>query len=316
MNQKLLMLVAGLLVGGVAVYLVSKPNSAARMAEPDVVTAPEAGYDSSGDTRVTATPVRMIVTPPAPAAPVSAWARLAEKYGPEKTALASKITTDITGMINDGVELARVVARNSGSSNLTEAATKELLRGATRELALTPEQQAQASGFIRQAVEHRVVAVNDLLQAMSSEPEQIMELLLAGDALARQQISPEDYNMMTLATRTMLQQVGGFVTGRPLDGSAQTLIDPVVAAQLNAILTPEQQDKFAQLTATMAERALAREAAQARSGFPFKVGEIPVMELERLDQSVGSVRQMTEAARLMMDAMKGLKDANARTGTP
>lgn len=34
------------------------------------------------------------------------------------------------------------------------------------------------------------------------------------------------------------------------------------------------------------------------------------MELDRLDRSVASVKQMTEAARLMREAMKGLKEAN------
>ena len=54
----------------------------------------------------------------------------------------------------------------------------------------------------------------------------------------------------------------------------------------------------------------ARADAQNRSGAPFQPGQIPIMELDRLDQSVGAVKQMADAAKQMMEAMKGLKDAN------
>lgn len=41
-----------------------------------------------------------------------------------------------------------------------------------------------------------------------------------------------------------------------------------------------------------------------------------MVELERLDQSVTAVKQMTDAARLMMEAMKDLREADPSTTKP
>jgi hypothetical protein len=39
------------------------------------------------------------------------------------------------------------------------------------------------------------------------------------------------------------------------------------------------------------------------------------MQLDKMDQAVGSMMQMAQAARQMMDAMKGLKDARANANS-
>lgn len=250
--------------------------------------------------------------------PVSgAWARLAAKYGPEKTALSGKITSNLANVIEEGVDLANTAARGGGSGSLAEAASREAMRQLTNRLGLTLEQQQQASALIQTAVVQRVAAVTDLAGAMRAEPERLMETLLAGDALARQQIGQEEYDRLTLETRSMLQNVGGFVTGRPgAGGLAQMLGDEQMVAQFNALLTPDQQGVLAQMMAEANEQAQARQSRRRNNEMLFQNGNIPVMELERLDQSVVSIQQMAEAARMMMDAMKGLKDANALPTNP
>ena len=88
------------------------------------------------------------------------------------------------------------------------------------------------------------------------------------------------------------------------------------AAQLQAMLTPEQQAKLTEIAATANERIQARRARNVSNpGFSIQTGQIPVMELDKLDQSVAAVQKMTEAAKLMMEGMKCLKDSNPRTGT-
>lgn len=100
-----------------------------------------------------------------------------------------------------------------------------------------------------------MTAVTDLTSAMSTEPEQVMEMLLAGDALARKEISQEEYDQITQPTRAMLQSLAGFVAGRSgSGGAAHYLMDAETTAELNAILTPEQQTKLAEMTASMAQR--------------------------------------------------------------
>jgi hypothetical protein len=181
----------------------------------------------------------------------------------------------------------------------------------TTQLGLTEDQQEKASALIGSAVAERMNAVTELATAMRSEPEHLMELLLAGDALSRNEIPQDEYDKVTMATRTMLQNLGGFALGGPgAAGGAQLLGNEEVAKKLNAILTPEQQAKLAEMTAKATEQAQARRTRTGNAGMPFQNGQIPVMDLERMDQSVTSVKKMEEAARLMMEAMKDFRDAN------
>ncbi|MBE0543327.1 MAG: hypothetical protein IH623_18435 [Verrucomicrobia bacterium] len=321
MNQKILILGVGVLLGVAAVYVLtdrakqSEDTAATDLAastQEDTVSGP--ARDSLprrvAPPRLEETALRPAIieaTPP----PLSAWDRLAQRYGVEKTTLSSKITSNLTSVINEGIELANSAARNSGSASLAEAASKEMLRNASSQLGLTEEQHQQAAAVIQSAVNKRMTAVEDLTQAMSSEPEQIMEMLLAGDALARNQITQDEYDHITFQTRNMLQQMTGYITGRSAQSAdSQLLVDPETTAKLNAILTPDQQVKLTEMTAAFAREIQTRQASGNRAGMPFQPGQIPVMELERLDQTVASVKQMAEAGRLMLEAMKTMKEAN------
>jgi Spy/CpxP family protein refolding chaperone len=315
MNQKAILLVVGILAGvAVAVFvpkLMKSGDKPTQSEQTDVTANNTAPVVETTPTPAPA-PKPVVETKVRPAtktapAPVSAWARLAEKYGTEKTALSSKITSNLTSVINQGLELANTMATNSGSSSISEAASKGLLRNATTQLSLTEDQQQKAGAIIESAVNKRMSAVTDLTAAMGSEPEQIMELLLAGDALKQNQITQEEYDRITQNTRTMLQNMGGFVGGRPGASMAQIFGDEETAAQFNSILTPEQQTKLTEITKKLAEQVQARQ----NSGSPFQPGQIPVMELDKLDQSVASIQQMAQAAKMMMEAAKGLKDAGA-----
>ena len=320
MNQKLLILAAGILAGAAAVYFVPEatkgPVEVAAVAPaivpekaPPAPPAPPSPTPPSVEQEVALSPA----APKAAPAATSAWAKLAQKYGAEKTALSSKITSDITSVVNQGIELANTAARNSGSGSVAEAVGKEALRNASGQLGLTQEQEKQAGAVIQSAVEKRMAAVTDLTSAMSSEPEQMMGMLLAGDSLARNEITQAEYDRLTQPTRTMLRNLATFVGGQPGSGDVTQLLgDPQAAAQLNAILTPDQRNKLAEMTAKAAQDMQARQASQENGGLPFQPGQIPVMELNKLDRSVASVKQMADAAKLMIDAMKGLKEANTK----
>ena len=324
MNRNLLILVTGILIGVATVYLLFKgPQNIHQSAE--VESADLVSEDASitppleeprnlvpplAHEALVSQPVALAAAPP----PVSAWARLAEKYTPEKTVLSSKVTSNLTSLINQGVDLANTAARNSGSGSIAEAASKEILRNTASRLALTGEQQEQAAAVIQSAVNKRIAAVSDLTSAMSFEPEHVMEMLLAGDALARNQITQQEYDRIAEPTRAMLQNIAGYVTGQAGGNPSQFLMDEETLAQINAILTPEQQAVLAEMTASMAQRIQARQANRNLAGTTFQPGQIPIMELERLDQAVASMKQMADAARLMMDGMKGLKEANPTGG--
>jgi hypothetical protein len=90
------------------------------------------------------------------------------------------------------------------------------------------------------------------------------------------------------------------------------LLDSQTIANLNAILTPEQQTQLAGMIAAISQQTQAGQSAQAQggTGMGFQLGEVPIMDLNRLDQTVTSFKQMTEAGQLMLQAMKGLQQAN------
>ena len=114
----------------------------------------------------------------------------------------------------------------------------------------------------------------------------------------------------------MLKNVTSFLTGQPgAGGISQLMLDPTTATQLNAILTPDQQTKLAEMTAKLKQQIAAPQVDDANNAFQFQLGQIPVMDLGRLDQSVSSMKQMADAAKLLMEAMKGIKDANSPGGT-
>ena len=326
--KKTALLVAGAILAGTAVvYLFTKgtnkaddaspPEPHLTFAEPAAPVAVAEADDHLKPAPVHPEPKPAVAAQQATVTPPSAWSRLAEKYGPEKTALSARITSNITSVIDRGMELANTWATNSGSATVAEAASKQILRSATTQLGLSEDQQQQTSALIQNLIGKRMNAVTDLTSAMRTEPEQIMDMLLAGDALARGQITQQQYDEITLPTRTMLQNLSGFIMGQQpgATGIAQLVGDEATAAKLQAILTPEQQAKLTQIAATANERIQARRARNVNNpGLSIQNGQIPIMELDKLDQSVAAVQKMTEAAKLMMEGMKGLKEANPQTG--
>lgn len=312
MNNRILFLIGGLAAGGAMVYFLPRPageaSATAKQAPVTAVATPSPTVAS--DKPVTATPVAR----PAGAA-TGAWSKLAEKYGAEKAKKAQKISADLGDVIDEGMELANAMAKNTGAATPAEAASKEALKNLAPQLGLDEAQQEKASALIAGAINDRMGAVTQLASAMRSDPEPMMEMFLAGDALSTGEMSQAEYDQITQPTRTMLANMGGFVLGRP-GANGQLLGDEDFTAQMNEILTPDQQVKLTELTSQWTQQAETRGAGRDGGGLPFQNGQIPVMDLAKLDQSVGSVKKLAGAARIMMDAMQGLKEANPNLGVP
>ncbi|MBP7948723.1 MAG: hypothetical protein KA004_03635 [Verrucomicrobiales bacterium] len=316
MNNRILILIGGILAGGAAVFLFSKPSGepAPAAAGKPAVAVPQAG-PAAPEKKQSAPAPSAAETKTVPA--TGAWAKLAEKFGMEKTQKAKKISSDVADLIDQGMELANIGAKGSGASSVAEAASREAMRNLATQLGLNEEQQQKAGELIQGAVNERMGAITELASAMRSDPGQMMEMFLAGDALSRQEITQAEYDQMTQPTRTMLENIGGFMMGRPGAGGSQILGDEALTGQLNALLTPEQQTKLGELTTQWTEQAQGRSNRRGGANLPFQNGQIPVMDLDKLDQTVGSVKKMAGAARTMMEAMQGLREANpGLPGTP
>ena len=228
----------------------------------------------------------------------SAWAKLTEKYGDSRTKLSKKITEDISKMMDDAMDLTDMGARLAGSESAAEMATGQTTNALARRLGLTDEQKEKASEIVGKRVSERFDAVRELSSAMNEDPSAMMETILAGDAYSRGEITEDQYNEITGETTSLLKNVAGF------GGRGAEFSDPLLASELQPILTAEQQQKLSELT----EQSQARANGRGSGGMPFQDGTLPAMDLEKLDTSVQSAQKLTGGLRAMMEGFSELQN--------
>ena len=311
MNRKLAWILAGALMLAAVIVFALRAGSGRRQA--DAAAPPPARPAAAPATQGTA-PTRGDAAAAAPAAKPRArtqgsWPELAAKYGGSRTNLAKKVATDLADVLDQSLELADMGARMGGSTSAADAASKGMVRGLARRLNLTEDQQAQAEELVRGAVEKRLAAVKDLASSMHGDPGAMMEMFLAGDATARNEMTREEYDEVTGDTRRMLEDVGGFVLGRTPDRLGGPLVgDQQFNQQLADILTAEQQQQLSAYTAEQAAEQAARQENRAdRPGLPLQDGSIPAMELEQLDQAVSSAKQMAGGMHQVLEGLQNLQ---------
>lgn len=237
--------------------------------------------------------------------PESAWAKLTEKYGDGRTKLSKKVTEDISKVMDDAVELADMGSKLAGGTSASDLAATQAANALSSQLNLTDEQKAKATEIVKKRVTERMDAMKELSSAMHDDPSAMMETILAGDAFSRGDISEEEYNAASGETLGLLRSVAGFGFGGPEGGGSQ-LADPELTSELQTMLTPQQQTQLADLVAKAQVNA-----AQADPGkLPFQNGNLPPMDLEKLDQSIQSAQKLTGGIRAMMEGFQGLQELN------
>lgn len=241
--------------------------------------------------------------------PKSAWAELTEKYGDSRTKLSKKVTEDIVKVMGEAMELADMGAELAGSKSATEMASKQTLNGLSSRLGLTDDQKAKATEIVQQRIAGRMNAMKELSTAMSEDPGPMMETILAGDAFSRGEITQAEYNSASQDTLELLKNVSGFAFGGP--GGRSQLSDPLLAEQLQSVLTAEQQQQLAEIVKQAEEKAA--QAGPAR--MPFQDGTLPAMDLEKLAASMQSAQKLTTGIREMMEGLKGLQQLNPPAGS-
>lgn len=311
MNRKLAWILAGALMLAAVVVFALRAGSGRRQAD---AAAPPPARPAAAPATQGAAPTRGDAAAAASAAKSrprtqGSWPELAAKYGGSRTNLAKKVATDLADVLDQSLELADMGARMGGSTSAADAASKAMMRGLARRLNLTEDQQAQAGELVRGAVEKRLAAVKDLASSMHGDPGAMMEMFLAGDATARNEMTREEYDEVTGETRQMLEDVGGFVLGRTPDRLGAPLVgDQQFNQQLADILTAEQQQQLSAYTAEQAAEQAARQENRAeRPGLPLQDGSIPAMELEQLDQAVTSAKQMAGGMHQVLEGLQNLQ---------
>lgn len=312
MNRKLAWILAGALMLAAIIVFALRAGSGRRQADAAAPppARPAAAPATQGDAP-TRGDASAATAPAAKGRPRTqgSWPELAAKYGGSRTNLAKKVATDLADVLDQSLELADMGARMGGSTSAADAAGKAMVRGLARRLNLTEDQQAQAEELVRGAVEKRLAAVKDLASSMHGDPGAMMEMFLAGDATARNEMTREEYDEVTGDTRQMLEDVGGFVLGRTPDRLGAPLVgDEQFNQQLADILTAEQQQQLSAYTAEQAaEQAARQENRDDRPGLPLQDGSIPAMELEQLDQAVSSAKQMAGGMHQVLEGLQNLQ---------
>ena len=234
----------------------------------------------------------------------SSWAKLTEKYGDGKTKLSKKITQDMAGMLDDAMDLADMGAELGGATSARALASKQALDALTAKLGLTEEQKTKVADIVAERVGRRMDAVKELTTAMRDDPGGMMETILAGDAYSRKEITEEEYKQASEETLAVLKNVSGFaLSGR---GAGSDITDPLLAEQLRPVLGTDQQKQLDDLM----QQAEAAKANSSRPEMPCQNGNLPAMELEKLDQTMASAQKLTTGLKAMMEGFKGLKSAN------
>jgi len=231
----------------------------------------------------------------------SSWATLTEKYGDSRTKLSKKVTEDISKMLGDALDLADMGSKLAGGQSAAGMASGQATDALARELGLTDEQKAKAAEIVAKRVSERFDAVRELSSVMNDDPSAMMETILAGDAFSKGKITQEEYDEISADELGILRNVAGLGLGG--GGGASGLSDPLLPAQLQPLLTPEQQRKLAELS----EQALASSKQGDAGGLPFQNGTLPALDLEKLAASVQSAQKLAGGLRAMMEGFGELQ---------
>jgi hypothetical protein len=303
MNQKNLMIAGAglaLLAGGIYLGTTMGQKNASTPEAAAAAAAPAAANVNTGGAGNSAAPAAGAKASSNDRAGDGSWSKLTEKYGDGRTKLSKKITQDMAGLMTDAMQIADMGAALGGAKSAKELAIKQATDALASRLGLTEEQKAKAAGIVESRVGERMDAVTELAGALEADPSGMMETILAGDALKRGEITQEEYDTISADTLSVMRNVSGFAfSGR----GGNDLTDPLLAQQLQGILTPEQQQQLAGIV----QKATDAQASNPQQ-MPFQNGNLPVMELEKLDQTMASAQKLTTGLKAMMEGLQGMKD--------
>ncbi len=227
-------------------------------------------------------------------------AALTEKYGDGRTKLSKKIALDMAGLMKDALELADLGAAMGGSASAKEMAIKQTTDALASRLKLTEEQKVEVKAIVEKRVENRIAAAHELAAALEKDPSAMMETILAGDAFKRGDITQEEYDATSKETLDSMKQVSGLaLSGR----GGSDLSDAVLAEQLGPILNPDQQQQLGGIVDKAAEPP-----ANNTPQMPLQNGNLPAMELEKLDQAVVNAKKFTTGLKSVMEGVRGMQE--------
>lgn len=219
-----------------------------------------------------------------------------ERYGEAKTNLARQVSGNVVSLLDDAVQMGEMMLEGRGPGGGNRWQLRRLTRGAEIELDESQRERAETllEDYRRRELDRSRRTIDDLRR----DPENLMALVLAGDARARGEISEDEYAAQQQSNADALSDVIN-----PLDRDnfrgGDPLADEEFRRSFEGLLDDDQAAAFAEANPP------APEGEPAERG-QTDITEMPVMELETLDEAVGSAKQMTSGLRQLMEGMGNL----------
>ncbi|MGE9270865.1 MAG: hypothetical protein ACQKBU_08685, partial [Verrucomicrobiales bacterium] len=221
---------------------------------------------------------------------------LVEQYGESRTNLSKNVSEKVVSLLDDAIKMGEMAA--SGESQFGQS--RWALRGVERGtgISLSEEQREQVSELYKEFQNRQLEKTKEAVESLKSDPTQLMGMMLASDALSRGEITEAEYAEIQAANSEALADVVN-----PLDRNnfrSNPLDDETFRNDFQQILNEEQSETF---TAKVDDGSVG-----SNDRGPTNITEMPTMDLETMDQAVGSAKQLTSGVLQMMEGMGGLQN--------
>lgn len=225
---------------------------------------------------------------------------LVSRYGEARVKMAKRITGKLVGFLGeDGLAgFMPLIEQQARQQNLAALAAK---------YQLSDEQKTKLGALLDKTSERKAAELEALLEHLNQNTLQMAEVLLAGDAFKRGELSEAEFQEIAGRLdqdKTDIDAMMSTITGVNLD---ELMKDPVFAADLKAVLTPSQLAVLAEEPSHAPDPDPTPADASADIGVNFSEPE----RLETLDDKVTSVASMFDGLKKVMEGIKAMEALGA-----
>jgi len=294
-TKKTVLMAAAVALLGAGTYVTLRSNGTSRAATTS------AGASSGADRATAALDhAGSRIARERPAATV--WPDLAKKYGESRTNLSRHVVDGFLQVLDEMIVLGEATRQGEGAGDALPG--KTAVDRQTEALHLTDSQKEATRKLLVDHEQRRMEQARAIAAALRKEPRKLVEMVLAGDARTRNQISQADYEAVADDAEQDVEKAAGVSNldlNLELNGTGDPLQDnPGLRSAFTALLDPAQAEAFRAL----AERD--RAAEDETETDPPADRMLPAMELEKLDQALVSTRMMMTGVKQVLDGIKHL----------